>query len=89
MSAICHVACEVVIRRAHFCSNNTIHHALQADWGLPYALDMCKGYPAGVTLTKEPEHGDLVVFSWAPYGHVAVSGTSCLRRNAADSILCA
>jgi surface antigen len=43
-----------------------------ANWYVPYASEMCTNHPSGVRQTKSPQHGDLMVFSWAPYGHVAV-----------------
>jgi len=49
---------------------NTLH-GTQANWGAN-AIDMCARRPAGVSLTNSPKAGDLVVFNWAPYGHVAV-----------------
>ncbi len=52
-------------------------------WGNAYAYEMCQNYPAGVSQTNSPQHGDLYVHaktSGYPYGHVAVidsiSGTS-------------
>jgi surface antigen len=36
------------------------------------ANEMCGNYPSGVQQTSSPAPGDLMVFSWAPYGHVTV-----------------
>jgi len=36
------------------------------------AIDFCTSYPKGVSKTSNPAHGDLMVFNWAPWGHVAV-----------------
>ena len=41
-------------------------------WPVAYAMQMCSNYPAGVTPTSNPGASDLIVFNWAPYGHVAV-----------------
>jgi hypothetical protein len=45
---------------------------IQPIWPVDYALQMCDNIPAGVSTTGSPGHGNLVVFNWAPYGHVAV-----------------
>jgi surface antigen len=41
---------------------------------------MCSSYPKGVSKTNNPSKGDLIVFNWGTYGHVAlitsVSGQS-------------
>jgi surface antigen len=36
------------------------------------ANTMCSNYPSGVQQTSSPAPGDMMVFSWAPYGHVTV-----------------
>lgn len=36
------------------------------------ANGMCGNYPSGVSHTSNPQPGDLMVFDWAPYGHVTV-----------------
>ena len=41
-------------------------------WPVSYALQMCTNYPSGVSQTSSPQPGDLIVFNWQPYGHVAV-----------------
>jgi surface antigen len=45
---------------------------ISTSWNVAYAAQMCSSFPAGVSVTGSPQHGDLAVFSWAPYGHVAV-----------------
>lgn len=45
---------------------------VSTDWPVAYASQMCSIYPSGVSVTGSPSHGDLAVFSWAPYGHVAI-----------------
>ena len=49
-----------------------VEHGIQSMWKISYASQMCSNYPSGVSTTGSPNHGDLIVFSWAPYGHVAV-----------------
>lgn len=50
-------------------------------WNVLYASEMCNTHPAGVTVTQNPMHGDLIVFAGgscgiaAPAGHVAVVDT--------------
>lgn len=41
-------------------------------WPVNYAKEMCTQYPAGVWPTGSPKAGDLVVFGWGTYGHVAI-----------------
>lgn len=36
------------------------------------AKDMCGTHPKGIKKTSKPKKGDLVVFGWGTYGHVAV-----------------
>jgi hypothetical protein len=36
------------------------------------AKDMCANHPSSVSKTSNPKAGDLVVFGWGSYGHVAV-----------------
>ena len=48
-----------------------VMHGTQANW-YANAIDMCANRPAGVSITSNPKAGDLVVFNWQPYGHVAV-----------------
>ena len=65
--------------------------ALPPDWGVAYAKLMCDKHPSGVVKTSKPQPQDLVVFSWAPYGHVAVitkidgSTVHVLEQNASPS----
>jgi len=49
-----------------------LQYGISTDWPVSYASQMCSIYPSGVSVTGSPAHGDLAVFSWAPYGHVAV-----------------
>lgn len=66
---------ELAARYMHF------KWGVSADWGVLYASQMCTMHPAGVTVTKKPVHGDLIVFAGgscgiaAPAGHVAVVDT--------------
>ena len=46
---------------------------VQIDWGpLTAAKQMCSIHPSSVSKTDDPTRGDLAVFGWGLYGHVAL-----------------
>ncbi len=69
-----------------------------SQWGVLYASQMCNQHPAGVVVTQNPVHGDLVVFAGgscgiaAPAGHVAVvesvsgSSVTAVQQNVAATL---
>jgi surface antigen len=64
---------------------------IQAIWPVNYASQMCSNYPKGISVVKNPQVGDAVVFPWAPYGHTALitgvnSGSiNVIEQNASPS----
>ena len=40
--------------------------------GVDFSAEMCSNYPKGIARTTSPKPGDLIVFGWGTYGHVAV-----------------
>lgn len=60
-----------------------VKHGIAKVWH-DNANGMCSNIPAGVSKVADPAAGDLIVFDWAPYGHVAV--ISAVSGNSIDVI---
>jgi surface antigen len=64
---------------------------IQAIWPVNYASQMCNKYPKGISVVKNPQVGDAVVFPWAPYGHTALitgvngNNINVIEQNASPS----